>query len=169
MLLRKFKNLPNQIQAVIRKTLNGVFTVAACAAGRPYQRRLACSWRLLFHRRSSQEIQDEYSPRDHSVNAIIPAKVTKHVAGSSGYHTLDKRSSLKTSQTSLCLTMSQGWLPSHSSTLETGSAARSLAYSAGGSEASGRANGNLEGAEGRNLVSSTGIWEPLSGKAYRPR
>lgn len=169
MLLRKFKNLPNQIQAVIRKTLNGAFTVAACAAGRPYRRRSACSWRLLFHWRSSQETQDEYGPRDHSVNIIIPAEVTKHVVGGSGYRTLDKRSSLKTSQTSLCLTTSQGWLPSHSSTLETGSAARSLAYSTGGSEASGRANGNLEGAESQNLVSSHGIWEPLSGRAYRPR
>lgn len=61
--------------------------------------------------------------------------------------TLDKRSSVNTLQTSLCLTTSQAWLPSHNSTLETGSVARSLAYSAGGSAAAGRAKGNLGGLE----------------------
>lgn len=61
--------------------------------------------------------------------------------------TLDKRSSVNTLQTSLCLTTSHAWLPSHNSTLETGSVARSLAYSAGGSAAAGRAKGNLGGLE----------------------
>jgi len=51
-----------------------------------------------------------------------------------------------TLQTSLCLTTSQAWLPSQSSTLDTGSVARSRAYSTGGSTAAGRAKGNFGGA-----------------------
>lgn len=61
--------------------------------------------------------------------------------------TLDNRSSVNTLQTCLCLTTSHAWLPSHNSTLETGSVARSLAYSTGGSAAAGRANGNFGGLE----------------------
>src|SRR5271154_4070647 len=61
------------------------------------------------------------------------------------YHTLDRRSSVTTLQTSLCLTTSQAWCPSQSSTLDTGLVARSRAYSAGGSTATGREKGNLGG------------------------
>ena len=61
--------------------------------------------------------------------------------------TLDKRSSVNTLQTSWCFTTSHAWLPSHNSIFETGSVARSLAYSAGGSAAAGRAKGNLGGPE----------------------
>lgn len=56
---------------------------------------------------------------------------------------LERRLSVKTLQISLCLTTSHAWLPSQSSTLDTGSVARSLAYSAGGSAPRGREKGNL--------------------------
>jgi hypothetical protein len=61
------------------------------------------------------------------------------------YPTLDSRLSVKTLQTSLCLTTSHAWLPSQSVTLETGSVARRVAYSVGGSAPDGRLNGNCGG------------------------
>lgn len=57
----------------------------------------------------------------------------------------DNRWSVKTLHISLCLTTSQTWLPSQSSTLEIGSLERRMAYSAGGSAALGRAKGNFGG------------------------
>ena len=65
--------------------------------------------------------------------------------------TFDRRSSVKTLQTSLCLTTIQGWLPSQSSTFDTGSFARSLAYSNGGSAATGLAKGYF-GASSARLI-----------------
>lgn len=59
--------------------------------------------------------------------------------------TFDNLSSDKTLQISLYLTTSHGWLPSQSSTFDTGSVVRSLAYSAGGSAAVRRVKGNLGG------------------------
>ena len=70
---------------------------------------------------------------------------------------LERRSSVRTLQMSLCLTTSQASLPSQSSTLETGSAVRSLAYSTGGSAAVRRAKGNLGGAE--RAVSCYACWK----------
>lgn len=56
---------------------------------------------------------------------------------------LESRWSVRTLQISLCFTTSHAWLPSQSSTLDTGSVARSLAYSAGGSAPRGREKGNF--------------------------
>jgi hypothetical protein len=80
--------------------------------------------------------------------------------------TFDNRSSDKTLQTSLYLTTSHGWLPSQSSTWDTGSVARSLAYSAGGSAALGRANGNLGGPESKKALVALSI---LTTQSYTHR
>jgi hypothetical protein len=61
------------------------------------------------------------------------------------YITFHRRSSMSTLHTSLYLVTSHAWLPSHSSTLVTGSVARSRAYSTGGSATLGREKGNFGG------------------------
>lgn len=55
----------------------------------------------------------------------------------------ERRSSVRTLQISLCLTTSHAWLPSQSSTLDTGSVARRWAYSSAGSAPRGREKGNF--------------------------
>lgn len=55
----------------------------------------------------------------------------------------ERRWSVRTLQISLCFTTSHAWLPSQSSTLETGSLARSMAYSSGGSAPREREKGNF--------------------------
>lgn len=120
------------------------FTFDACAVVHPCRQRSAYSSLRPFHPHSALENQDEYAPiqrkrKNHRVSNLDHRQQAPP--------TLDKRSSVNTLQTSLCLTTSHALLPSHNSTLETGSEARSLAYSTGGSAAARRAKGNLGGLE----------------------
>lgn len=115
-------------------------TFAACVVARPYQRRLACFSLLLFRQDPFPENQNGYVPTPSEASESLISRYPSAF-------TLDSRSSDKTLHTSLCLTTSHGWLPSQSSTCDNGSAARSLAYSAGGSAASRRVKGNFGGSD----------------------
>lgn len=133
--------------SVLRVTSNQVespLTSVAHVVGGPYRRRSPYFWPLPCHLHSSLETPDGYAAAHRSQN-----QSTGQLCSWYHFHvfTLDRRSSISTLHTSLYLTTSQAWLPSQSSTLETGSVARSLAYSTGGSAAAGRAKGNFGGTE----------------------
>lgn len=71
------------------------------------------------------------------------AKISINLNRRRNLPTLERRLSVTTLQTSLCLVTSHAWLPSHSSTLETGSVALRRAYSTGGSVPESREKGNF--------------------------